>query len=299
MTRQLSGNLFRIALLVTAWSTLTVAVAEPLPKGKSSFMFVDAKGDPSRPIRVWLYAPSGCDLQCPLQFVMHGVQRNAETYLDGVSPLADTGKFIAVAPEFSRKFYPQDKDYTLGGMTTGLDPERWSFAVPEHLFDELKIRYGFTHLQYRLFGHSAGGQFVHRLHLFYPNHRANPIIAANPGWYTLLEWGSSDKRYQFPYTTLGSNITAEQARAALSRPFVLMLGRADTDPSDSSLNKSAGAMAQGSFRLARGDAFFANAQAAAKALDVTIAWSRAYVDGVGHDGARMAAAAIAYTERTN
>ncbi len=204
-----------------------------LPAGKSQFEFVDKKGDATRPVTVWMYVPAGCDRNCPLQFVMHGVQRNAETYLDhwipfagGVNPggkPAGEGKFIVIAPEFKRQYFPNDDDYSLGRSTVEADPEKWAFAVPEHLFDELVSRYGLKAKSYRLFGHSAGGQFVHRLHLFYPQHRANPIIAANPGWYTQLEWGNTDTKFRFPYNTTGSRVDPARARAALSRPFILML----------------------------------------------------------------------------
>ncbi len=285
------------AVLVTAFGAKTAMAATTvplLPAGKTWFEFVDKKGDPSRPVTVWMYVPAGCDANCPLQMVMHGAQRNGETYLGYWTGFADERKFIAVAPEFTRKHFPHDDDYTLGRVTLEADPEKWGFAVPEHLFDELKARYGLTATRYRLFGHSAGGQFVHRLHLLFPEHRANPIIAANPGWYTQLEWGKTDKAFKFPYNTIDSKIDESRARKALATPFVLMLGDADIDPNQNNLNKSAGANAQGAFRFARGTAFFDNARESATALKTNFAWQKVIVPGVAHDGKLMSKAAFEF-----
>lgn len=285
-------------LAALLYSGIGVCLAAPaaLPMGKSSFMFADTRGEPSRPVKVWMFVPDGCTSACPLQFVMHGVKRNGEDYLDNTVELANTARFVVIAPEFSRAVFPKDEDYSLGRSLSEVDPEKWAFAVPEHLFDELRARFGFSATSYRLFGHSAGGQFVHRLHLFYPNHRAQPIIAANPGWYTQFEWGGAAKGYRFPYNTVGSKVDAVRACTALSRDFTLMLGDADIDASDPSLNKSAGANAQGRDRLTRGKAFFDNAQAAALALKCEFKWRKVVIPGVAHDGAKMAAAAVRHSQ---
>ena len=284
------GLILLAALGLMASTVLAAPVA--LPLGKSQFEFIDQRGDPTRPVTVWMFVPDTCDHKCPLQFVMHGVKRNGEEYLDNWVDFAKARKFIVAVPEFTRKYFPKDEDYSLGRSITEPDPAKWAFLVPEHLFDELKSRHGFEAQTYRMFGHSAGGQFVHRLHLFNPAHRANLIIAANPGWYTLPEWGIVKTPYKFPYNTIGSRVDTMIARQALSRPFVLMLGDKDTDAGDPSLNKSVGANEQGRHRLARGEYFYGAATIAAKNLGVKFAWQKRYVNGAGHDNAHMAAAAV-------
>ena len=272
---------------------IAAAAPQQLPVGKSQFEFVDKKGDATRPVKVWMFVPESCDTKCPLQFVMHGVKRNGEEYLDNWVAFAKERKFIVITPEFSRQYFPDDDDYSLGRSTTEKDPNKWTFAVPEHLFDELKSRYGFTTDTYRMFGHSAGGQFVHRMHLFIPQHRANPIIAANAGWYTEFEWGMLfAAKFKYPYNTSGSQIDEARTKAALTRPFILMLGDQDTDPNDPNLNKSAGANLTGLNRYARGQNFFDNARRASQRLNVNFSWQLQVVRGVAHDNAGMAAAAI-------
>jgi len=292
----LSGWISLLAMLVCSGIGACLAAPVAPPMGKSSFVFADRRGEPSRPVTVWMFVPDGCTSACPLQFVMHGVKRNGEHHLDRAVELAKVAHFIVVAPEFSRAVFPKDEDYSLGRSLSEADPEKWAFAVPEHLFDELRAKFGFSAATYRLFGHSAGGQFVHRLHLFYPNHRAQPIIAANPGWYTQLEWSGSAKGYRFPYNTAGSKVDAARACNALSREFTLMLGDADVDANPPSLNNSAGAIAQGRDRLTKGNAFFDNAQAAALALKCEFKWRKLIIPGVAHDGAGMLSAALRYTK---
>ena len=312
LTLELASKLTFIAILLNVSLVSVHALASSLPTGKTRFSFVDQLGDPARPITIWMFVPDGCDATCPLQFVMHGLQRNGETYLDSWSGFAKERKFIVIAPEFSRQYFPRDDDYSLGRATTEKDVNKWAFAVPDHLFDELKSRYGFTAASYRLFGHSAGGQFVHRLHLFYPDHHASPIIAANPGWYTQFEWGmdknGDPSKFKFPYNTIGSGIDEARARAALSRAFVLMLGDKDIDANDASLNHSAGADAQGLNRFQRGQNFLLNAKAAAQNLRATAEvkagaladieqtwnWQSIIVLGVAHDNAEMAKAAVEF-----
>ncbi len=272
-----------------------VVVPSKLPVGKSQFEFVDNKGDPTRPVKVWMFVPESCDTKCPLQFVMHGVKRDAEQYLDTWVAFANERKFVVIAPEFSRQYFPNDDDYSLGRATTETNPAKWTFAVLEHLFDELKSRHGFASETYRLFGHSAGGQFVHRMHLFVPQHRASPIIAANAGWYTEFEWGLLfASKFPFPYTTIGSRVDEARTKVVLHNPFVLMLGGQDTDQNDAVLNKSAAANLTGLNRLARGRHFYENAQRAAQRLDVRFTWQLQIVRGVAHNHAGMAAAAVKF-----
>ena len=281
-----------LVLALGVMQSALFAAPVTLLRGKTQFEFVDQKGDRTRPVTVWMFVPDACDNKCPLQFVMHGVKRNGEEYLDHWIEFAKARKFIVVVPEFTRKVFPKDDDYSLGRSTVEADPAKWGFAVPEHLFDELKTRYGFNAETYRLFGHSAGGQFVHRMHLFVANHRADPIIAANPGWYTLPEWGIGKTPYKFPYNTIGSRVDAARAKEALSCPFVLMLGTKDIDPNDPVLNKSAGAKEQGGYRFARGEYFYTASINAAKALSANFSWQKKIVDGVAHSGIDMSAAAV-------
>lgn len=271
-----------IVLLVgsIAWPALA---ATPIPPGKWSFVFTDAKGQPERPIRVYTYRPSKCDTRCPILFVMHGVKRNASQYRDYWELLADSHNLLIVAPEFTAKHWPRAAAYNLGDMAAQEDREKWAYSAVEHLFDE--VRDG--HNGYAIFGHSAGGQFVQRMALFRPDNRASVMIAANPGWYAMPEWRKDKASQPFPYSLVESPAGEAELKRALQRRFVLLLGEKDSDPDDENLNQSEGAKKQGATRVERGENFFKAATAAAGELGVKFAWELNEVPDTAHDGAAM------------
>ena len=262
--------------------------ATPIPAGEASFTFVDARGQPDRPLTVYTYRPAACDAKCPLVIVMHGVSRDASNYRGFWEAAADRYRLVIAAPEFSKRYWPRAAAYNLGDVAAHPgDPAKWSYSAVEHLFDE--IAGGRT--GYVLFGHSAGGQFVHRMALFLPGSRATMMVAANPGWYTMPEWRAARAADPFPYSMAGAPVGAGALKQALARPFTLMQGTADVDPHDKDLVHNGAADREGANRYERGQAFFAAAQAAAKELDVPFAWKRVDVPGVAHSGSRMSRAA--------
>ena len=98
-----------IAVLITLIAEAALA-ATPVPSGRWSFMFNDAKGRPDRPVKVYTYRPRKCDSTCPMMFVLHGVKRNASEYRDYWVALADHYNILIIAPEFSQKNWPKAAD---------------------------------------------------------------------------------------------------------------------------------------------------------------------------------------------
>jgi pimeloyl-ACP methyl ester carboxylesterase len=101
-------------------------------------------------------------------------------------------------PEFAAADYPRAA-YQLGNLADGagkLFPEgKWTFSAIEHLFDFVKKATGNTSERYHIYGHSAGGQFVHRMVLFLPEARYATAVTANAGWYTMPTFSGK----KFPY----------------------------------------------------------------------------------------------------
>jgi poly(3-hydroxybutyrate) depolymerase len=262
--------------------------ATPVPAGKWSFVFADAKGRADRPIRVYTYRPRQCDSTCPIMFVMHGLKRDASNYRNHWELAADRYAFIIVAPEFSA--WPKAAAYNLGDVAAQADREKWAFSAIEHLFDE--VRDG--QKDYRIFGHSAGAQFVQRMALFRPDNRASVMIAANLGWYTMPEWRKDKAAEPFPYSLVNAKAGEGELRQALAKRLIVMAGENDIDPDDENLNKSAGAMKQGEMRVERAENFFKAATAAASDLGVPLAWELVEVPDTAHDGEAMSRAAADY-----
>lgn len=274
-----------LMLAQAAWA------AEPLPAGKGVFEFRDALGRPDKPVTVWYDKPVGATPPAHIVFVMTGTKRDGEHFRDFWAPYAERAGFLLVVPEFPAKLFPV-REYQFGNLR---DPEvsHWSFAVIEHLFDRFKAAGETSAEAYDLFGHSAGAQFVHRFMLFMPSPRVELAISANAGDYTLPVYPEG-KEAPFPWRLDARLVPETQLKAVLQRPLVVMLGDKDTDPNHRYLPKSPEAMAQGPYRLARGEFFFDTARQQAERLHTPFGWTLVHVPGVGHSDKHMSEAAARY-----
>ncbi len=279
-------RLFRVFVLALL---LVAAQAFAYPTGKSTFMFDTDQG---RTIEVLVYQPKNFGPNSHVQFVMHGVGRNAETTLSYWTDVADQFGVLVIAPKFSKHLYKHGTDYTLGGKDMSQVSEM-TISVVERLFDRVKKDTGNQSSTYRIYGHSAGAQFVERLVTLMPENRAEWAVAANAGWYTLPEWRPASPLPGMPYSM--KDVTGAEARLhkAFGSRFVVMLGDKDNDPNHMLLQHGTEVDQQGVERFSRGKHFFAVSEAAAKALNCKFAWELKIVPGVGHDGKQMAAAAAA------
>jgi poly(3-hydroxybutyrate) depolymerase len=227
--------------------------------------------------------------------VMHGMNRNARTYRDRWAEYAERHRFLVLAPEFHRDFYPANVNYYLAGMVEDeeqarfQEEEEWAYHQVERVFATVREELGLQTSRYGLYGHSAGAQFAHRLVLFHPESSADVTVSANAGWYTLpcLSTG-------FPYGLGDSPVCRNRLARALQRPLVVLLGDADRDPCHPNLRVTPEALEQGVHRLDRGRNFFDRAQAAAKQLGVPCRWTLKLVPGAAHRDRDMSGAALDY-----
>jgi poly(3-hydroxybutyrate) depolymerase len=265
-----------------------------LPIGKSTFTFDDPAAEPGHPVYVFAYKPEAYTASSPILITLHGYKRNAETYRDDWVEHAESLGALLLAPEFNQAAFPGPRAYEVGNMRTVdrrsyLPRERWSYGVIERLFDHVRAVTGSTRECYWLYGHSAGGQFVHRLALFQENARFDVAIAANSGAYTLARPGE-----RFPYgLDRFPDLEAVQERA-FPRRLVVMVGEKDTNVTNAMLLRSEEAMRQGPHRHARGLYFHADAKAEAQRMMLPFNWEAVSVPDVGHSNRGMARAAAAW-----
>lgn len=276
-----------ILLLSLAFGSLTLSAAEPAAAGRGTFDF--KRG--ADVLKVWYFRPAALAPDAPVLFVFHGVGRNADEYLDDWVEHAERKRFLLVVPEFSKAGFPGDAAYNSGNM---FDPagrplprEQWSYTLVEPIFDALTARLGHRRKDYMIYGHSAGAQFVHRFVYFVPEARYTRAVAANAGWYTL-----PTLKEAFPYGLKGTMADEAAQRAAFARPLTVLLGEADTDPASSALRHTRESDAQGLFRFARGQFFYAHARAGAAAIDTPFRWTLATAPGIAHSNKGMAPFAV-------
>lgn len=230
---------------------------------------------------VWLYRASGWVPGGRVLAVMHGAARDADRYRDVWAPLAEAAQALLVCPDFTRAGYPGEAYNE--GRVPGPDPV--FLALPRAVAAARAAAGDTGDRPFDAYGHSAGAQFLHRFLLLCGAPGAGRMVAANAGFYTMptldIAW---------PYG-LGGVGDAAVLRGALTRPLTVLLGERDTDPNHRLLRRTPEAMAQGPFRFARGQAFFAAGRQAGERLGVRCAWNMAMVPGVAHSNAGMAPSA--------
>lgn len=278
------------ALAFILFTTAVLLYPDPCAAAKIRFVF-DAWQGPS--MRVYATRPAGLAADRPVVFVMHGVNRNADDYRDQWHELALEHDFMLVVPEFSEKDFPGSRGYNLGYLEDrkgkARPRSRWAFSAIEPIFDEIRKRYDITTSRYAIYGHSAGAQFVHRFIFHVPGARVSQAVPANAGWYMMPDYQAG-----IPYGLGGSIVTPEMLAAAMAMPVTVLLGDKDIDPEDPNLRQTAEAMAQGAYRLARGQKFFEVAGSWAERAAVPFNWKLALVSGADHDNRLMAPAAVPY-----
>ena len=256
--------------------------------GAGSFVFEDHLGNRDRPILVRYFLPEDFSpTQTPVVVVMPGASRDGPRYFGDWRPEAERLGFFLLVPEFSVDEYPGNRWYNLGNMFDDqgapVPDSLWTFTAVEHLFDHAKQLTGGLQPAFRIYGHSAGGQFVHRFLFFRPQAPVEVAVAANAGWYTMPQ-----EDVGFPYGLGSSGIEEAGLASAFSKPTVILLGDQDVDQTQENLRRTPEAMVQGRHRFERGHTFWAAVREAAARIDAPLAWSLDTVPGAHHSNALMA-----------
>lgn len=285
MIQRQAGAFVCIATFFLA-SPVLAKKCEPLAAGSSQIVFSGWSG-PELP--VFVHKPQTAGANSRIVFVMHGVNRDGDRYRDEWRDLAEKHDLIIVVPTFGRKDFPTTGSYNLGNIIDEKGQKtpkaKWSFAAIEPLFDDIVCRVSGNQPGYSLYGHSAGGQFVHRFVAFADAPRMESAVAANSGWYTMPDDAA------FPYGWGAETAGLVSSDKALQRPLTILLGTEDTDRNDPNLRVNEQADKQGRTRFDRGHGYLdAARQLAGKGTP--LGWKIAYAPGIGHDNGRMAPFAI-------
>jgi pimeloyl-ACP methyl ester carboxylesterase len=260
--------------------------------GRATIPYLD-RYKPERPLALECFRPKTQTPDKPVVIVQHGASRNGAEYCEAWLPAAERHGLLIVAITFSKEAWPDAVTYNNGHVLDedgGLRPrECWSLAIPGRVFALLREA-GITRRDKTyLWGHSAGGQFVHRLLATQPAGIFEAVGAANPGWYTLP---TLDLAY--PDGLGGIGLTRDDIVRFLGYPLVIFSGDQDIDGTTENFPKHDAAMAQGPNRFARAQFYLERGRAEAARLGVPCRWNRVVVPGVAHEGMRMSAFAGDY-----
>ncbi|MCO6357547.1 hypothetical protein [Roseivirga pacifica] len=257
--------------------------------GTDSFVIHAYKESERKSIRVWTYKPETWNDKDKIVFVMHGGGRNADDYLNAWIDLANENNLLIIAPEFENKFSNYTtNDYQEGNLFTFFGSKNpkteWAYTVVENIFNHIKSVNNITNEQYDIFGHSAGGQFVHRMVMLMPESRIGTAIAANSGFYSL-----PNENLAFPY---GIENTATDLQKSYKKRLIVLLGELDNEPSLGTFRTTDLAMEQGAHRLERGTTFFNANKELVDKNNWEFNWTIDTVKNTGHNYKKMSESAI-------
>lgn len=243
-------------------------------------------------VPLYIYLPIDAHKVEQAIFSIHGVDRNASKYRDIFINGLKNSNVLLVAPEFSDVKLHHTAALSLGNMydstrlTQENDRELWTFTLLQSLFEEL--RKIFTSLQYYdLFGHSAGAQFAHRYAFFGENKDVRKIVAANAGWYTML-----DSRLTMPYG-VKDILDEKRTREVLARRLIILAGEGDIEV-DKNLRISRKANLQGSNRLERARNFYDTAIQLSKTMATPCNWEFEVLRTVTHSSTQAVKHALSH-----
>jgi hypothetical protein len=290
--------------------TESVAPKINLHSGSGNFNFVTVKGIT---ISVFYYKPKQYNSDSKILLVIPGSGRGAWEYRDNWLEIAEKYNTLILSPSYSERDYDYNA-YNLGGILTSLTfsnfttaeiagrinkyfvedqdllkgeatkAETWIFKDFDRIFEQAVEATGSSQQRYDIFGHSAGGQILSRMAIFQPKSKANRIIAANAGSYTL-----PNLAYDFPIGLGKTEFQETSLNQAFFAKLTLLIGAKDNElETRGTLLHTPSLDKQGEGRLSRGKYFFLASKAQAKQLNTEFNWQLHIAEGIGHESAKIA-----------
>ena len=265
---------------------LAALVAAP---GANAMPYFDA-AFPDQQLVLHSARPRHYDPTTPVLFVHHGVARNGEAYRDYWLHHVDEAGILAISIEFPESTFPEYLWYNFGNLHTKdgtANPRgQWTFGIDERLFDALQSQGVTRRNRYGLFGHSAGGQYVHRMVSFGYRNRVAIAVSANAGTYAM-----PDLDIPWPFGLGETELTTDALGELLGFRITVMAGTEDIKTSGKFFPKGPRSNRQGLTRHERAHNYVGMGRAVAAVLGTSCRWTVIDVPGVGHDGKGMSAAA--------
>jgi hypothetical protein len=295
-----------IPIILILFSSYSLATNENITLGSGKFTIDGGEGHTEKRIDVYYHVPLSYDKNTKVLIVVPGAGRNGWSYRDSWVEAAEKYNVLILSPSYSEDFYPRFWNYNIARMlsdvkinkaktaiesyTVVADSNEWIFNDFDRIFDYSMIKFNLSAKQYDMFGHSAGGQIIHRLALFDFKNKANRLLASNSGWYTVPTF-----KENFPYGLKNGVFTQDQISSVFKSNLIVFLGELDNEhETRGHLVRNSQLDIQGTYRLSRGQHFFKKSNELASNLNVEFNWNIHVVQGVGHDYKNMGKAAGIY-----
>ena len=286
-------------------------------EGSGFFHIKGGTGHEHDTITVYYHKPKSFTTKSKVLIVIPGAGRNGDSYRDSWIEASEKHSVLILSPAYAEKDYTY-ADYHLGGLIKALDMRKgvtfrknsnqvymdedivefkqntdtsqWIYQDFDRLFLIAKSAVNSKQQKYDMFGHSAGGQILHRFALIYPNSKANRILASNAGSYTLPNLNTV-----IPFGLKNTGTTNKSLKKSFKKHLDIFLGELDNaDEKGGKLLRSKTTDKQGTHRLARGTYFYNESLETAKILKTKFNWKLKIIAGVGHNQRKMAKAAAIY-----
>lgn len=298
------------------WDNLIINEVK-IEKGSGAFLVEGGTGHKEKTIRIYYHKPKSFTPDSPILLVIPGSGRDADEYIDSWTEASEKYGVLILSPQYTEEDYDYG-GYHLGGLLYDLNvkssvtyqensnlvhldedkfsykinsgAEEWIFNDFDRIFILVVNALKSAQTSYDIFGHSAGGQILHRLALFHPHSKANQILASNSGSYTLPDYS-----LKIPFGLKGTPIREHDLKSSFKTKLVLFLGELDNENETGGLLlRSPTTDQQGLHRLERGKFFYRMAKQKAGEMQTSFNWKLEVVPDTGHDFRKMGTAAAKY-----
>ena len=281
--------------LFLLWSLLVFSVSARIEgPGEGVFTYDDYAPYADKPIDVHYFIPSDGDAATmPILFVMQGADRGWTYLMKTWKQDAQKYRFIVVIPVFTKELYPVEEYQEMGVYSEGGTlnaPKRTAAILIDKMFERFRDEISGRQEHYSFYGHSAGGQFVHRALLLHDSPYVERSVVGSPGWYTFPD--NREMRYPYGVTDL-PYINEDDLRRFVTSDAWVQVSDGDT-LRESFLRKTPEAELQGRNREERGKSFYASICKAAEDLGVENGWKFVEEHNIAHHSSGMGKRAVKY-----
>lgn len=280
-------------IISVSFSTLTCFGKETFPSGEGRFDYTFTTESLNDTLPVFYYIPGNFERgKMPVVMGFHGNDRDCSYWIETWKEYADRQGFMFFIPWFTHENFPTWRYQEVGIKDTDgniLDQNCRTTAMVDSLISHILSYSGTEERKVTLYGHSAGGQFVHRFMLLNDSPYVKKAVIGNPGWFTFPD---KDKNYSYGIGDL-EEIDSAQIRNMVAKNIILQLAEGDT-LRESYLRKTPEADRQGLNRLERGNNFFDRLKVISQENRWDFNWRKIYVPDVGHDAIAMSRHAAKY-----